>query len=102
MQACDGTGARRRSRFSPPFCLRARTPVTSWSAARHAVSWEEIDAMYDAGRWVVADDPLGRPSQERLVGEVPGSGRLITVAVEWVERQERNGSLGGWQRRPIS
>jgi hypothetical protein len=55
--------------------------------------------MYGAGRWVAADDPLGRPSQERLVGEVPGSRRLITVAMEWVARR---GTAGGWRRRPIS
>ncbi len=58
--------------------------------------------MYDAGRWVAADDPLGRPGQERLVGEVPGGRRLITVATEWVESQEAHESPAGWRRRPIS
>jgi hypothetical protein len=68
-------------------------------ATRHGVSREEIDAMYAAGRWVAAEDPLGRPGQERLVGEVPQSRRLITVAVEWIAAAEPS---FGWQRRPIS
>jgi hypothetical protein len=70
-------------------------------ASRHGVSREEIDAMYDGGRWVVAEDPFGRPDQERLVGEVPGSGRLITLALEWVTVSPRRGAPRRW-RRPIS
>jgi uncharacterized DUF497 family protein len=65
-------------------------------ATRHGVSRAEIDAMYDEGRWIVAEDPLGRPEQERLVGEVPDSQRLVVVAVEWRETPR------GWGRRPIS
>ena len=52
--------------------------------------------MYEAGRFLVIDDPLGRPGQERLIGEVPSSRRLIVFAVEWRDSGET------WQRRPIS
>ena len=55
--------------------------------------------MYAAGRWVAIDDPLGRQGQERLIGEVPASGRLVTVAIEWIKRGEEPTM---WQRRPIS
>jgi uncharacterized DUF497 family protein len=68
-------------------------------AMRHGISQEEIEAMYESGRWIVADDPLGRPGQERVIGEIPNSFRLITVAIEWVESSE---ALAGWCRRPIS
>lgn len=70
-------------------------------ATRHGVTREEIDAMYEAGRWVTADDPLGRAAQERLVGEVPGSGRLVTVAVEWRSDVQPEGHTR-WRPRPIS
>ena len=65
-------------------------------ATRHGVTRDEIDAMYDAGRFLVADDPLGRVGQERVIGEVPTSQRLIVVAVEWRDTGQ------AWQRRPIS
>jgi hypothetical protein len=65
-------------------------------ATRHGVGRAELDAMYEAGRWVWRADPLGRAGQERVTGEVPDSGRLVTVATEWRE------TPAGRRRRPIS
>jgi hypothetical protein len=58
--------------------------------------------MYEAGRWVAADDPLGRAGQERLVGELPDDWTLITVATEWVLTSVPGSADPVWCRRPIS
>ncbi|MGH2356029.1 MAG: hypothetical protein ACRDI2_09135 [Chloroflexota bacterium] len=52
--------------------------------------------MHDAGRFHVDDDPLGRPRQVQLIGQVPASGRVITVAAEAFDGPD------GTDYRPIS
>ena len=57
-----------------------------------------LEAMHDAGRFVVDPDPLDRANQVRLIGEVPGTGRLVTVAAE----QFWEASVDPPDYRPIS
>ena len=68
-------------------------------ATRHGVSREEIDGMYEAGEWIVGDDPAGRPGQYRLTGPTPG-GRLITIAAEWLPKRHAYRPISAWEATP--